>query len=413
MKAITNERRLKIIDGITLLGGDVGTVEGLTLADGGKIDDAKRDEILLAVREGRHVEIRMSVLAFVQEEGKPNRKFVRFSPGAMHGLGASFVGMPFLRDHEQGDTLARGGTIVASKSAKLGDGKYQISQEVVLSAPWAVDLAVRGLLSSVSIGFRATGPVMCSACNAQVFTRCYHLPGDRLEVVEDQGRKSKVRKADGAEIVEWVYTAARGVETSSTPVPAVVEAKIEEIRASLSDVLGAADAAQSAFAAQEEGSMLDLEKLAKVLGAAAPTEEAIAKRAEALGSELQIVTKERDAAIAAGAADKAELAVLKKEAMNVKREEFLRAGIAEGKLSPGDKDLWGTLWDTDPKRAAELLAQRSPQSATPVGAKLQSSAPEPARVDPAIDEKKLEAARVAGIYGQDPATVEAIMKELG
>jgi len=404
---ISTEKRSKFIESMASLGGADGCVLSCTLADGGAIDGATRDEILAAVAANKHVEIRLTILAYEQAPGKSNRKFVRFAPGAMQSLGSSFAGMPFLRDHEQGNSLARAGTILTSKTTKLGDGQYEIKQEVALTAPWAVDLAVRGLMSSVSIGFRPTGPVLCSACNAPVFTQCYHFPGDKLAVVD----KKKVRAADGTEVVEWIYTAARGVETSSVPVPAVIEAKIEEIRASLSDALGAAPAADERALAAQEDHVMDLEKLAKILGAAAPTEEAIAARAATLTSELQIALKDRERLTAVDA----ELAILRAEVAGGKRAEFLRAGIAEGRIAPSDKELWGTLWDADPKRAGELLAARAPQSATPVGAKRQSSAPEaPLNGDELAGARVIDINSVSagGMFGVDPAKATAILKEL-
>lgn len=405
MKSLSSEKRSKFIERVASLGGDDGCVLGCTLADGTAISGAMRDEILAALAENKHVEIRLSVLAYAQEGGKQNRKFVRFSSGAMQSLGSSFAGMPFLRDHEQGNSLARGGTILSSKATKIADGQYEIRQEVALTAPWAVELAVRGLLSSVSIGFRPTGPVLCSACNAPVFSQCYHLPGDKLAVVD----RKKVRASDGTEIVEWIYTAARGVETSSVPVPAVVEAKIEEIRASLSDALGAAVAADERALMAQEDRVMDLEQLAKILGAAAPTEEAIAARAAVLTSELQLAAKDRERL----AATEAELAVLRAEVSAGKRAEFLRAGIAEGRIAPADKELWSTLWDADAKRAGELMAARQPQSATPVGAKLQSAAA-PAPAPPQADKGEVFDINrtAASMFGMDPDRAAAIAKEL-
>jgi hypothetical protein len=405
MKVLSSEKRSKFIERVASLGGDDGVVLGCTLADGAAIDGATRDEILTALAANKHVEIRLSVLAYSQQVGKSNRKFVRFSSGAMQSLGSSFAGMPFLRDHEQGNSLARGGTILSSKATKIADGQYEIRQEVSLTAPWAVELAVRGLLSSVSIGFRPTGPVLCSACESPVFTQCYHFPGDKLTVVD----RKKVRASDGTEVVEWVYTAARGVETSGVPVPSVVEAKIEEIRASLSDALGAAIAADERALRAQEDRVMDLETLAKILGAAAPTEEAIAARAAVMNSELQLAAKDRERF----AATEAELAVLRAEVSAGKRAEFLRAGIAEGRIAPADKELWSTLWDADAKRAGELMAARPPQSATPVGAKLQSAAA-PAPAPPQADKGEVFDINraAASMFGMDPDRAAAIAKEL-
>lgn len=371
MKKLDDKQRAKYVDEVTRLGTIGGTVAALKIK-GNKVSDEQRDEMLAALHEGKYVELEMSVLAFEQFETEANRNHIRFTPAALKQLATTAKLKPFIRDHAQNEALARAGSIVSAKLEK-GETSTILYEDVSITATWAVELALRNLISSVSIGWYPTGPVLCSSCKTPVFSRCWHFPGDRLaEEVDAYGGKRKVRKADGNEIVEWVYTSVALVETSIVTVPAVPSARIEEIRAAMSAVLGAPEA-------QKEDQMIDLERLAKVLGAAAPTEEAIEARARALGTvatELAIAKgdiKDKDEKLATATA---ELAILRKEQGSAKRDEFLRAGVAEGRITPGDKELWGVLWDASSATAQEQMAKRSPQSATPVGAKRQSAAVE-------------------------------------
>ena len=104
----------------------------------------------------------------------------------------------------------------------------------------------------------------------------------------------------------------------------------------------------------------------------------------------------------------AELAILRKENSTAKRDEFLRAAVAEGKITPGDKELWASLYDANQDHATKLMADRPKQSATPVGAKLQSREPAPAPAQEPVVENN----RPARLFGIDPTKAAAIQKEL-
>jgi hypothetical protein len=404
VKRISDGERQKFVDKITALGAIGGGIAAVK-SSGSAIEGGKRDELLAAVAAGQHVELELSVLAFEQTEER-NRNCIRFTPAAMAHLAKTAKGMPFLRDHEQYDSLAVAGRIVSATIVQA-DKVSTLMEVVTISAPWAVELALRGLISAVSIGWRATGPVNCSVCKTPVFTRCWHWPGDALIEQDDGfGNKRKVRSAAGTEIVEWIYTAVELVETSIVPVPAVKAARIEEIRAAMSAALGAPEA-------QKEDQMIDLERIAKVLGAAAPTEEAIEARARTLSTastELEIAKRECDSVKEKLTSTEAELAILRKENGSAKRDEFLRAAVAEGKITPGDKDLWSSLYDADQDRATKLMANRPKQSATPVGAKLQSGDPPPPPLP--VPEKTADSNRPARLFGMDPEKAAAIQKEL-
>lgn len=213
------------------------TTRTLRAATGEPITDELRDQLLAKCAAGEHVEIDVDILAFEQRPGVANRNFLRFRDGAMLKLGASGKGTPFLKNHDQGDVEARGGTITRSQTEKVGEGEYHLRQTARLSAPWAVSMALRGLLDKVSIGW-AGDDVTCSVCGTAVYTECYHWPGDRVsEEAGADGKKRYVRDRKGSLRVEWIFNDPSLVETSAVNVPAVPMAGIEAVRAALSAVM--------------------------------------------------------------------------------------------------------------------------------------------------------------------------------
>lgn len=205
-------------------------------ANGQPLTPALRDELLQRCDAGTlgYCELDVPMLAYAQVDGEDNRNFVSFRTGALRAIGRTGRGKPFLRDHRQGDSLARGGTVLESATETPADGHYQIRQTARLTEPWAIAMYLRGNMTTVSIGWIPTGPVMCSACDAPVLSQCWHFPGDRLaEVVGEDGKKRKVRQSDGEETVRWIYTAAELIETSCVPVPGVPIAEMDQLRATL------------------------------------------------------------------------------------------------------------------------------------------------------------------------------------
>lgn len=350
---------------------------------------ARRDELLEACAANRHVEIEVDLLAYEQKSSEQNRNCVRFRDGAMVELGRTGKGTPFLRDHNQYDSLSKAGAITASSTEKRAEGDYCIRQTVKLTAPWAVEHVLRGLMDAVSIGWRPTGPVMCSACNAPVYTKCWHWPGDRLVEKDDEGGgKRKVRQADGPIVVEWIYTKAELVETSMVNIGGVPAARSEEVRASMLTSLSAGNPSLASGWEQEaltlfgndaeEKTNMDpekLEELKKTLGLAATAtlDEvlAAAKTARTNAAELAVKTKELSSI-------EAKIAVL--ETDKVKRDEdaFIASALASGRIAKGDEDQWRALHAADPKRAGELMAKRPDGASTPVGTPMQSATKDPA-----------------------------------
>jgi hypothetical protein len=385
-----------------------GELGGCELRAGGeKISKARRDELLAKVRAGEQVDLEMDVLAFEQKPGERNRNSVRFRDGAMVALGRSGKGTPFLRDHEQGDVRARGGTVTASRTEKVGEGHYQIWQTVNLTSPWAVEAALLGNLTFVSIGWSPTGDVLCSACNKPVLATCWHFPGDRLRE-SDEGERGKrlVRDRSGDIVVEWIYTSADLVETSGVSVPAVPTAQIEGIRASLS-----ASALNNGGLRPQENLMHKLATIATMLGLAATASE------DEVGTAVTKLVGERDTLkkeLAIVEADRKTLAaeVDTYRAGEAKRQEddFIAAALSEGRITAGEDGVWRELFQASADRARIRMAERKPGSRTPVGLKRQTEDPPPDHVPVEIASSVDEEIRNQGATTDG---VKKVLKQMG
>lgn len=385
------------------------------LRAGGKlVTPALRDELLAKLAAGQHVEVELDIMPFRQRAGEPNRNFVRFREGGMRAMGRTGKGMPFLRDHQQGNSLAVGGEITASKLEPevVGGGvEWRLHQTVTLSAPWAVDLALRGLIKFFSIGWDPKGDVLCSACGKSYYDwgpdGCRHYRGQELE--------------DGT-VVELEYQDALLVETSCVPVPAVLGTEVEDIRAALSAGGNGADRPR-------EDNMQLLSALASILGLAATASEAdVTKAVESMKEREKLLATARDEAAARAVAAEAKLAahetLLEKQA----EDAFIAAGIASGKIALGSKfeTSLRAYYKTDAAGAKALL--ESSPVVTPVGAPRQSEKPGPTdspagqaaaiaasqiqQYNPAASLDGVIAALVAGGYTHAQAT-EMAAKHLG
>lgn len=240
------------------------TVLSLELTDGKRVPmTAKlRDDLLRALGTGAlgYCELDVPMLAYEQKAGEDNRNFVCFRDASMRAIGKTGAGKPFLRDHSQRDSMARGGTLVESGTEAPTEGHYEIRQVARLTAPWAIDMYLRGNMTTVSIGWIPTGPVLCSVCNAPVGEKCggwwKHWPGDRLKEVidEETGEKSYVDSNKGSIVVRWIYTAAELIETSCVPVPGVPTAEMDPLGLGLRASLAADFPALAMRAAADEES---------------------------------------------------------------------------------------------------------------------------------------------------------------
>jgi hypothetical protein len=310
-------------------------VQDLTLSVGGKsLAAADRERLLADLRAGTGpTRLTVEALVFVQRE-TPNRNFVRFKPGILKRLAKSFVGMPFLRDHDQRDLTARGGTIVASE---LVDDKAgpAILQRIELVKPWAIEAALDGTMDRFSIGWSNTADVECSECGEALhrslfgaYPSCSHMPGDEVE-----GKDGETR------VVEMVVTGAEGVETSAVNVPAVAGTGVEAIRAQL-----AAGRVRAALAVNHKETPMTLfAKLAPLLALAADAgEDAAVAAVNRLRADSDAARSLHAAELAAHGETKKALAAAEERlaaAAKVERDAAI-AGLArdvEAKLGKGEQ----------------------------------------------------------------------------
>ncbi|MGE0547608.1 MAG: Mu-like prophage major head subunit gpT family protein [Kofleriaceae bacterium] len=370
--------------GVTRSAGSLGTGVAELRANGVAIKAEWRNEMLAKLAAGEHVEIELDLLAYEQRAGERNRNSVRFRDGAMTELGRTGTGSPFLRDHEQWDSRAKAGRVLKSATTKLGDGNYEIRQTVKLSAPWAVEMALRGLMDTVSIGWRPTGPVMCSLCDAPIFEKCWHFPGERFRE-QDLGEKGKriARDASGDIVVEWIYTKAELVETSVVNIPGVPNARIDGVRASMF----------ASLAAQHPSLRSVLEREGKPTGEDIPEEkhDMDPKLLALLGLAATATADEVLAAVASmrneANADRAELQITRSrltafqgdiDALNAdkrKRDEdaFIASALSTGRMGKGEEPMIRALYESSPERARKLMEERPAGSVTPVGQQRQSA----------------------------------------
>jgi hypothetical protein len=328
------------------------------------LDAAGRAELLAKAVAREQVRLEIDVMSYEQETGKPNRNHVRFRDGAMIKLGATGQGNPYLRDHRQGDVTARGGTVLKSKTEKAGDGWYRINQTIEVTEPAAVERALRGLMSSVSIGWNPIGPVLCSACDEPVFESCWHWPGDMVQEGEDQRP------------VEWIFTDAELVETSEVSVPGVPSAGITGIRAALAALSGSRELPTIGDDESQEQDRMST-KLLTALAAAlslAPTvgESEVTAAVEELAAKNRTLTAQLG--VAEGERARLSTEVTGYRATEAKHAEdgYIATALANGQIAPVDEPAWRLLFKADPKMAAAEMAKRPNGCSTPVGLSRQS-----------------------------------------
>lgn len=387
-------------DAIALASRSAVTSGLLTLRANGKaLTGPDADQILSRAVARERVELELEILAYEQGVRDPdtgqrnhNRNHVRFRDGAMMRLGRTGRGTPFLRDHRQGDSEARGGTVLDSRTEKIDeDGHYRIVQTVLLTEPSAVERALRGLMSAVSIGWRPTGPVHCTACKAEALTKgCLHFPGDVLE--------------DRAEPVEWEFQEAELIETSEVPIPGVQTAGVESIRAALAAHSGADVSAQEMI-------MASLATIATRLGLAATANETeVAAALDASIVERDALREQLSTAQRSIAETNARLAaheaVLSKQA----EDKFVADGIAEGKLTAGaHENAMRAYFKSNPDGARAMLA--AAPRITPVGMPSQldaTASPNGTPRGPAT-----EVTRLLSAAGLDPEKVKRFARAFG
>jgi hypothetical protein len=328
-------------------------------ANGAKIEGPDVDAMLARAVARERVELELDLLAYEQgardSDGVriPNRNHVRFRDGVMQRLGRSGRGVPFLRDHRQHDSEARSGTVIDSRTEKVGEtNHYRIYQTVRLSDPAAVERALRGLMTTVSIGWHPTGDPHCTSCKAPIFTECLHFPGD----LDDEGGR-----------VEWEHQDAELIETSEVPVPGVPTAGIDGIRAALAATLSRGEGPQE-IAIMKVGAIATLLNLA-----ATASEDEITVAVTALATERDAIKEQLSSTARALAAANAKLATHEADAARVAEDAWIADGIKGGKVRPGAHELALRAYFKSDPGAARAMLDASPV-VTPVGMPSQAAA---------------------------------------
>jgi hypothetical protein len=289
--------------------GEAGSI--LALRSNGTLADRK--DVLASLADGEAVELEIDVEAFFQEDGVSNRNFLRFKKSILNKLGKSFAGMPFIRDHEQNDVRARGGTILQSKAIKEASGKTTFVMTLSVSAAWAVEGILNGTIDRFSIGWihPSLESVLCSECKTPVFSDCFHLPGDTCE---------------GGSRVEFIFTEAVGIELSAVSVPAVIGTGITEIRSVLANTFSDFYAQSSQRPTRQQERKIMISKLAAMLSLDTEDESAVTNKVKEL---LASAEKSEEQATRLASAEesieglKATLAASQMESFIVKNEKVL------------------------------------------------------------------------------------------
>lgn len=211
---------------ITLRSGRMST-SPIVRRDGGELESGQVAEILAKARAGvvdSPIEIEARV--YRQKLGEPltpghrgSQQNILFRPRSMRAFARTFRSRPFLDGHEWGRTIARGGTILDSWAAVEGpdveSSETRIVQTLEASEPWAVAGILAGTINEFSIGFTATGSVLCSIHKSRIWSKCYCYPGERY------GDEPADGEDDTRPVVQWLIESGDGLEVSAVNVPAV------------------------------------------------------------------------------------------------------------------------------------------------------------------------------------------------
>lgn len=188
-------------------------------ADGGRLalDVERKRELRSRLAAGELDELVFDATVFKAKY--PNANYLRFQDEDLEVFATSFVGQPFLRDHDERHIEARGGII---RGAGLAGREF--TQRVALTVPRDMEAFLNGQIDRFSISWYWTPPI-CSVCGHEWLSRdCEHWPGQKY-AVGDQGKKQ--------ELCELIFVKPRGKETSAVNAPAVDGTGVQGVLAEL------------------------------------------------------------------------------------------------------------------------------------------------------------------------------------
>jgi hypothetical protein len=168
-------------------------------------DAERRRELRAKLAAGELDELIIEAVVF--RAVYPNRNYLRFRDEDLEAFAASFAGQPFLRDHNDREVAARGGTVRASWL----EGR-ELMQRIALTVPRDIEAFLNQTIDRFSVGWYWTPP-MCSVCGNEWLSRdCLHWPG-RKYAAGDSGKREV--------LCELVFVQPAGKETSAVNAPAV------------------------------------------------------------------------------------------------------------------------------------------------------------------------------------------------
>ena len=197
---------------VTVSGGAVTESQSLPVVAelfmrGERLTRESRGELKAKLRAGELDELVFDAVVF--RDG-PNGNHTRFREVDLPGLASSYIGSPFLRNHDTRDIGARDGTIVDSR---LINGEFH--QTVRLTTERGMRDFLDGVIDRFSIGWYFEG-VECGICGKDWFG-CSHWPGQKYD----------------EQVCELIFVKPRGKETSAVNAPAVQGTRIIEQLCSL------------------------------------------------------------------------------------------------------------------------------------------------------------------------------------
>ena len=174
----------------------------------GTLGRERRGELLRRAAEGLLPELEFEAIVF---RAGPNRNHLRIPAAELPGFAASFVGVPFLRDHAVESLEARAGIVVSS----VLDGTA-IRQTIRLTTQRDIKAFLEGQMDRFSVSWYYEA-VTCSVCG-QEWGTCSHRPGRRY----GEGAAGRnVHGGSGRKRCELLFTGVVGKEVSAVNAPAV------------------------------------------------------------------------------------------------------------------------------------------------------------------------------------------------
>ncbi len=167
-----------------------------------------RGELRRRQAAGELLELEFEAVVF--RAAYPNWNYVRFRAEEMEAFAASFVGVPFLRNHDMQDIAARDGIVTACWMD--GPDGMEMRARVKLTTEEGIRDFLAGRIDRFSISWFKRGEALCSVCDKDVFgAACPHVPG-RTYVIDGQEQPCEMVQAGpiGREISAVNVPAAAG-----------------------------------------------------------------------------------------------------------------------------------------------------------------------------------------------------------